>query len=606
MSEEHERATKSGRWREFAAIGAALVLAFFVGTFFGGGDDAPEGHDHAQAEPAQQTWTCSMHPQIQQGEAGDCPICGMDLIPVSESGGGEALAPNEIALSDRAKALAQIRTTRVSRAGGEAASVHLLGIVKEAETGEKVVAARTGGRIDRLHVKTTGERIRRGQKIATIYSPEIYAAHQDLLAATAQLADLQDGQPFARRSAEGTLASARQKLRLLGVPEAEIGRMEKASKPATSVPIRSPFGGTVTRRLVSEGNYISPGTGLYQVSDLSTVWVQLDAYERDLGMLDKEQKVELEFNAYPGESFEGTIAFIDPVLNPRTRTAEVRVEVPNPEGRLRPGMFAEAIVERKARGNSPLVIPETAAIFTGKRSIVYVEVPRTDRPTYASREVRLGPKIQGQYPVVAGLNEGEWVVTHGAFTLDADLQIRGGKSMMSYPDDSQASAIDNVVEAPEDFMERLEPIVVHYLEMQEGLAADDLQAALDANTSLLAKTIEFDPEAPAAAVAAWKPIRREILRHARAIETASSLESARGPFEPLTEQITSILRIFGNPTDGPLRKTHCPMAFDDRGASWIQRGEKVDNAYFGASMRMCGSIEQTIPSGGHLVERVAE
>ncbi|MBW2211763.1 MAG: efflux RND transporter periplasmic adaptor subunit, partial [Deltaproteobacteria bacterium] len=222
--------------------------------------------------------------------------------------------------------------------------------------------------------------------------------------------------------------------------------MEGADKPSERVRIRTPFGGTVIERLATQGSYVETGTGLYRVADLSTLWVQLDAYESDLSVLKAGQEVSLGVEALPGKVFKGHVTFVDPVLDPKTRTARVRIEVRNENRRLRPGMFVEASVQSgggaKTADEAPLVVPATAPLFTGRRSIVYVELEGAEQPTYEARVVTLGPRMGDVYPVLTGLREGERVVIHGAFAIDADLQIQGGDSMMNLPDDEDSASHD--------------------------------------------------------------------------------------------------------------------------------------------------------------------
>ncbi len=436
----------STNWKKAApwvAIPVAAALAFALGAGrLGSSNQESTEAAHAHLNPTEATdtiWTCSMHPQIRQGEPGQCPICGMDLIPVDGEASTIDTDAATITLSERAKTLAKIRTVEAERLGSGSIARRLLGRVDYDETGLRTVTAWVGGRIDRLYVSTTGERVRRGQVIATLYSPEVYSAHQDLMQAKQQLERLQDGATeSASRAAGAAFAAARDRLRLLGVPDGELAAMERASRPSEQVRIRTPFEGTVIERLATQGSYVETGTGLYRIADLSTVWVQLDAYESDLSTLTLGQSVSLKVNAIPGETFEGRVTFVDPVLDPSSRTARVRIEVENRERRLRPGMFVEASVRSaspESKGEpAPLVVPDTAPLFTGRRSLVYVEVPGAESPTYQAREVQLGPKAGAVYPVLNGLAEGERVVVHGAFAIDADLQIRGGPSMMSRPD----------------------------------------------------------------------------------------------------------------------------------------------------------------------------
>ena len=428
--------TSFQKYAPWIALPIVAVAAFALGGWLFGGERNSESSCEERGRETKETiWTCSMDPQIRQSEPGQCPICGMDLIPL-ESNENEEGEARMVVLSERAKILARIRTAETHRLGSAGVERRLLGRVDYDETSLRTVTAWIGGRIERLHVSTTGERVKRGQVIATLYSPEVYTAHQDLIQARQQLERLLEGAtPSARRAAEAALAAARDRLRLLGVPGAEVRSMERADKPSERVRIRTPFGGTVIERLATQGSYVETGTGLYRVADLSTLWVQLDAYESDLPVLKAGQKVSLRVEALPGEQFQGRVTFVDPMLDPKTRTARVRIEVKNRDRRLRPGMFVEASVQsdpsNREAADAPLVIPATAPLFTGRRSVVYVELPDAEAPTYEARVVTLGTRMGDLYPVLAGIQEGERVVIHGAFALDADLQIQGGSSMMS-------------------------------------------------------------------------------------------------------------------------------------------------------------------------------
>jgi len=582
----------------FFGLAALILVAFVVGTRFGGEGGAPadaNAHDEQGG-----MWTCSMHPQIQRPEPGQCPICGMDLVPMT-SGGGDTGSVHEVVLSERSRVLAQIQTAPVVVATAPARDLHLLGRLDLDETRVRTVTSWTEGRIDKLTVATTGQHVKRGQSIATVYSPEIYTAHQDLLTARRQLARMTDATPTARRAAETTLQSARQRIALLGVPQSDLTKMEAADAPWTQVRIQTPFAGTVVDRLVSEGAYVKAGTGLYKLVDLSTLWVQLDAYEADLEAIAIGQTVDLTFEAFAGETFTGTVAFIDPVVNARTRTVRVRVEVSNADDRLKPGMFAEAVVRAAGSADkAPLVIPDTAPLFTGRRSVVYVEVPGRDTPTFEAREVRLGQRAGDVYPVVAGLTEGERVVVHGAFRLDADLQLRGGQSMMTGDDDRSPGRFDNAMAVPADFVKALAPLLNAYLELQDALASDDFDRARQASASTRLAVDAVEPPKSPEVAAAWRESRASLLSDLRYMDAATTLDGARREFEPLTRSVELVLQRFGNPLPDELHVAFCPMAFDNRGARWLQRGNQVRNAYFGARMLACGEMKDTVAPGAHL------
>jgi Cu(I)/Ag(I) efflux system membrane fusion protein len=446
-------------------------------------------------------------------------------------------------------------------------------------------------------VNTTGEEIRRNQVIATLYSKEVYGAHQDLLTAAAQVKRLTSDN--ARGAATATLAAARERLALLGVPPDELARMEQADQPTRALAIRSPFAGTVIERVATEGAYVETGAPLYRIADLSKVWVQLDAYERDLANLAVGQAVSL---LVPNldDPVAGTVSFIDPSLHPTRRTARVRVAISTPDNTLRPGLFVRATVSTRQadRAGSPLVIPDTAPLFTGKRSIVYVEVPTPTGTAYAPRPVRLGPKLGAFYPVVAGLTEGERVVSRGAFAIDADLQIQGGPSMMTHDDHAPVAQAAPVAGLSKAERRPLVPIVQGYLDVQRALAADDLPTAVSAAEQLEAPILAavFAGDAQQA----WQA-RVDLLRsNALAVKRANSLEDARGAFEPLSADVEHLLRTFGNPLDQSVHLAHCPMANSNQGATWIQQGDTVDNAYFGAMMRTCGDLLADVPPGGFL------
>lgn len=591
MTDERRR-----RSRLALAMAGVALASFALGALTMrscGGHEEGAAQDHA--EPDQEIWTCSMHPQIRAEEPGLCPLCGMALIPVGGVDFAEA-RPDRVVLSERARALAKVRTTEVRRMSDPSAEIRLLGRVEADESTARTVTSWVAGRIDRLHVNVTGVRVRAGQTIATLYSPEILAAHQDLISARKQL-DRLGSAGGAREAAEATLDAARDRLSLLGVPAPLLAELERADRPVRSLPIRSPFSGTIIERKVSEGAYVQTGEPLFRVADLSKVWVQLDAYERDLATIQPGQKVEVVVEALPGEHFEGEVAFVDPTVDPSRRTARVRVEVDNPAQLLRPGMFVHGVVRGSVAeaGERPLVIPRTAPLFTGRRALVYVEIDAMERPTYEAREVRLGPLAGDVYPVVAGLEEGERVVTRGAFMLDADLQIRGGASMMT-----RAPGEDEPVGPVRlDDVERkkLEPIVTAYLELQRALAADDLTSARTAASSLAEIAARTEIAIPRNARAAWERVERGLVEGGQRVAYATSLEAARGPFELVSGATKRMIELFGNPLGEPIRAAFCPMA-GSQGSEWLQLGDVIDNPYFGAAMRECGEIRGTIAPEG--------
>jgi len=277
------------------------------------------------------------------------------------------------------------------------------------------------GRIEKLFVNFTGESVRKGQLLAQVYSPELVSAQQELIEAS----KTKDTQP-------AIYDAARENLRLRKITDAQIETIENSGIAQSLVDIVSNTDGTVISRLVNTGNYISQGTLLYEIADLSGLWVLFDAYESDLRFLKRGERLTFTVEAYPGEKFTGTIAFIDPVIDPVTRVARVRVETGNRSGRLKPEMFVTGIFSTALpEFSNNLIIPRSAVLWTGKRSIVYVKQTGVDEPVFRMHEIELGPALGDSFVVLSGLADGEEIVTNGTFSVDAAAQLAGKPSMMN-------------------------------------------------------------------------------------------------------------------------------------------------------------------------------
>ena len=376
-------------------------------------------HDLVQDESG--VWNCSMHPQIRQDKPGKCPICGMDLIPLKKNviSGGDAVSdPDAIRLSDEAMALADVQTTRVSRSN-PVKQVRLYGKIIPDERSLQSQTAYVGGRIERLDIEFTGETVRAGQTLATLYSPELFTAQQELLEAV-------------RMQQPALVQAAREKLRLWNLTDAQIDAIQYSGQASPMVEIKSNTNGIVIAKRVNRGDYVSQGSILFDIANLSRVWAMFDAFEVDLPFLAKGDQVEFTLSAFPGKTYSGRISFIDPILNATTRTARVRVDVANPTLEMKPEMYATAQVAAPLKGyKDRIVVPQTAVLWTGKRAVVYVRLPDTDTPTFRMREVTLGPALGGAYVVLDGLSDGEEIVTNGVFSIDASAQLEGKRSMMN-------------------------------------------------------------------------------------------------------------------------------------------------------------------------------
>lgn len=383
-------------------------------------------------EEAHTVWTCSMHPNIQLPEFGQCPICFMDLIEVAvDSGSLKNL--RQIALGDDARKLAQIETTAVKR-GKAATSIRMVGKIDYDETLVSSITAWINGRIDKLHVDYTGSMVRSGQPMAEIYSPELLAAQAELIEAVAAAKKMNgSNNTLVKQTIDRTESAARKKLGLLGLTDEQIQEVIARKTPADHVTLKAPISGIVISKEVNEGMYIKTGSPIYTIADLTKLWVILEAYESDLYAIQLGQHVEFSPEAYPGKMFSGTVSYIDPVVNNKTRTIRVRLNIDNPELLLKPGMFVRATAKSNAGDQNdllPLLIPASAPLLTGKRAIVYVQPP-DQKGVYEGREIVLGPRHGEFYQVINGLTEGELVVTRGNFKIDSAIQIQGRPSMMN-------------------------------------------------------------------------------------------------------------------------------------------------------------------------------
>lgn len=405
-------------------VGAGLLLGWLLFHHSEPNKKAEgtEIHEHAEAEKT--VWTCSMHPQIRKEEPGDCPICGMDLIPLLNA--NAEIDDQAIEMSESAMKLAEIQTSIVSKGIGQK-EVHLYGKIQVNERLQQSQTAHIPGRIEQLLVNVTGEPIKKGQLIARIYSPELVTAQKELLEALS----LKDKYP-------NLVNAAREKLRNWKLSNQQIDEIEKSGKVSSSFDIFANTSGIVTNKKISEGDYITKGAVLFDVVGLLKVWAVFDAYESDLGWIALNQKAEFTAQAIPGKTFSGKISFIDPMIDSATRIAKVRVEIDNQGMQLKPEMFINGVVHSQLKENgNQLIIPQSAVLWTGKRSVVYVKIPNAEHPSFKMREITLGNSTSNSYQVIDGLEEGEEIVTNGTFSVDAAAQLAGKTSMMNQPSASE-------------------------------------------------------------------------------------------------------------------------------------------------------------------------
>jgi len=412
------------------------VLILILAVLAGGGWYAWQhrGHDHAgegKASAGKTLYTCSMHPFIVKDKPGTCPICGMELIKKvdgGEQGGAQSAGQKQqaemlghVSLSPTQRVMANVATMEAKRSALNK-EINAVGIVQFDQSRQAKVTAWIAGRIDRLHVSTVGAFVSRDRPVAEVYSPDLVATQQEYLLAVKSRDQLKNSPiPSVSGSGEGLVASARQRLMLFGVKESQIAELEKAGKPNIRLPIYTPLSGVVIEKMVQQGQYVNTGDVLFNIADLSRVWVEVEVYENEFPNIHVGQQVEIRSQSFPGRPFSGRIAYIYPFLDPKTRTVKARVEMANPGMKLKPDMFVNAVI--KVPLGSAIVVPVTAVIDTGTRRVVWVE---SQPGMFEPRDVQVGQQSDDRVQILAGVNPGDKVAVSGAYLIDSESQLKGG------------------------------------------------------------------------------------------------------------------------------------------------------------------------------------
>ena len=447
-----------------ALSGQLWLSALFTVTFLAALAAFLPSFIEAQEESDILYWTCGMHPSVRTDEPGKCPICNMALVPVQagEKEGREGRVV--LTLSERARELAGVRSSAVDYLPLERI-IRAVGRLDYDERRRAHISAWVSGRIDKLYVDFTGAQVTAGQSLMWIYSPELVIAQQEYLLSLETVERMkQSPVPEAAAGAGSLLQASRQKLLLMGMTGEQIGRLEEQESAETHTDMKSPLSGTVIHKGVQEGQYVMEGQHLFEIADLSHLWMIAQVFEIDQSLIETGMAVEVTTPAYPGEAFHGWVSFIDPVLDRSTRSVHVRAEVPNTDGRLKPGLSVDAVfrvplTEREEEyytcpmhpgvvsgepGECPncgmflekvaaglvLAVPRSAVLDTGPRKLVYLD---EGNGRFEQRQIQIGPEaeaaVKGEigkfYPVLAGLVQGDRVVTRANFLIDSQTQLTG-------------------------------------------------------------------------------------------------------------------------------------------------------------------------------------
>jgi membrane fusion protein, copper/silver efflux system len=574
---------------------AGLILGWLI--FGGSHDQDPHaGHDHEMTtENGQEVWTCSMHPSVRSDQPGSCPICGMDLIPASSEAREDDYS---MVMTEAAIQLANIQTTPVIHELPKR-EITLSGRISLDERRISYVTTHFEGQIHDVKIDFTGAPIRRGDVMATIYSPDVVSAQRELLEAAHN-----------RERNPGMYESVVRKFKLWKFTDQQIQQIVDRGEIQTHMEILSPVDGFVMKRNVVDDQHVMEGTIIYEVGNLDQLWVTLEAYEEDIEWISVGDKIEFTSRSNPGRSYEAEVNFIDPTFNPQQRTIRVRADIENSDHRLKPEMLVTGSLQSEQQ-QEKLMVPASSVLWTGPRSLVYVKDPEAETPRFMVREVNLGPRSGDYYVIEGGLEGDEEVVFNGAFRIDSEFQLADRFSMMNrqpgtgpvpvghdhgamergdHADEMDHEPFNDV---PEEFRAKLTSAIEAYITGKDALVESDLSGAQGGFNGFIDKLEEIGIHGLSGdGHMAWMESYEKLTSHASDIISAGDLNEARGSFRLLSDQLIAAVQKFG--IESVVYHQYCPMAFGDEGANWISSEEQIQNPYLPDTMLGCGEVIERI------------
>ena len=579
-------------------LGTLLVGLFLGWLVFGNLSNENTMHKHIEIADKNERWTCSMHPQILSEAPGDCPICGMDLIPAETR--AEGLLADQFKLTANAMALANIETSIVGSGKAEDNEIQLSGKIAENEATNVVQVSYFSGRIETLAIGFIGEEVFKGQLLATMYSPELYAAQQELITALS----LKDTQPALYKA-------VRTKLKLWKLSESQINKIEMSGKIQENFPIYATVSGTVSEKLVAEGAAIKKGQPLFKIANLETVWASFDVYENQINRFKKGQEITITTNAAPNNLYKSKVAFIDPILNTSTRTVTLRAVLPNKEGMFKPGMFVEGEIKTiNSKATEVIAIPSSAVLWTGKRSVVYLKAT-INESVFEIRKITLGNKNGSTYEVLSGLKNGDEIVTNGTFTVDAAAQLQGKKSMMnkkggiaitgheghvamngSINKDTKNNSVR--LEVSKEFQKQLNEVFIKYIALKDAFVKEESNNIISQSEKIgtILSKVDIKLLENKEAQTFWMSLEKQLRVAVSSILKTTAIKEQRNHFKQVSASLIEALQVFG--VNEKVFVAFCPMADSNKGAYWLSIEKKVINPYFGNKMLTCGEVKQVI------------
>lgn len=519
-----------------------------------------------------------MHPNVVKNENGVCPVCGMDLVKIDVSTTAEI--KNQFEMSERAMALANVQTNIIGKKSINK-QVILSGEIKSNKKTDATQTTMFDGRLDKLDVNYIGEYVTKGQRIGTIYSPELYLAQDKLLTSSSY-----------KDTHEKLYAAARNTLGLWKMTDTQIDDLIKSGKPLVNFPLVADVSGTVVEILASEGSFFKQGDPLFKVSQLQSVWAIFQAYESQLIRLEIGQEIVISSEVYKGKPISAKISFIEPILDGDKRIVSVRADIDNKNGSWKPGMFITGMVKIENYDESLIMVPKSAVLWTGEHSVVYKK-PNSLKSVFEMCQIHLGESVGDYYVVVNGLNIGDEIVTNGAFTIDAAAQIFGNVSMMysaNVDSEFSFSKQEIVTDISLELNEKLKGLITLYLDLKNELVESNFENTEDYAMQLSSKLNVLDVDS----LSDEMRLNIEDAKiTATRIKSKGSLDGKRIEFKSLSKNfIFFATQIKGN--KNPIYIQHCPMADNNIGADWLSLEKSIRNPYFGDSMLTCGKTVKVL------------
>jgi membrane fusion protein, copper/silver efflux system len=603
----------------FRLIVAILSIGVLVSLLLSG-CSKPAGKTAADADI--DYYTCTMHPSVHSKDPGKCPICSMDLVPVMKKVSNETKGKgNPGGMTDnRSSSMGSMTMPSPNQESGQSTkftvpverqqqigvtyaavikrpiqlSIRSVGVLEPDTSKMFDYVARVDGYVQELKVSSPGQQVSRGQPLITIYSPDLRSTEQELV----NILNDRDRSGASRPSNDQLIDATKRRLKLWNVSDQEIAELEKSRRPSDQLMLRSPFDGVVNEVMGRPGMSVKMGDKLVSVLDLSNLWVWAEFYENEIGLLKQGQQIDVSLPAFPNQTFQGLIAVINPVIDPAKRTARVRIDIPNPKGQLRPGMYAN--VEVKIDDGEGLTIPVQAALPTGERMLVFLD---RGQGKLLPRYVKVGRSFttfdgqeqENYYQVLNGLQEGDRIVASANFLIDAESQVQG--ALKDWAGEEPASTPAMTEKSPKqssnsNFDSVVKPVLDSYKRLHE-LLAENKFSLVPAETVRLRKEVHsllgIDPPS--------KPERYkdlvDVLSRSSDQLTPNNIDQARMEFGQFSAALIAFLKDFMPQLDDPLYTIKCPM-WTKSPAVWLQDSTQVKNPFLGPDMPSCGTVQETL------------